>query len=229
MKLVIGNKNYSSWSLRPWLLARQAGIPFEEIRLRLGSEGFAAEVRRYSSAGRVPVLVDGDITVWDSLAICETLAERFPRARLWPEDPQARAHARSICAEMHAGFTALRSQMPMNVTAVLPGLGWNIAVQRDVDRIAQIWTELRQKYAAEGPFLFGHFTVADAFYAPVVSRFATYGVRLPELAKTYADHILNLPAMQEWIESARGEHDFLADDEPYRTALDEDTLVAANQ
>ncbi|ALF89471.1 MULTISPECIES: glutathione S-transferase family protein [Ralstonia solanacearum species complex] len=229
MKLVIGNKNYSSWSLRPWLLARQAGIPFEEIRLRLGSEGFAAEVHRYSPAGRVPVLVDGDITVWDSLAICETLAERFPRARLWPEDPKARAHARSICAEMHAGFANLRSQMPMNVTAMLPGLGWNVAVQRDVDRIAQIWTELRQKYAAEGPFLFGHFTVADAFYAPVVSRFATYGVRLPEPAKTYADHILNLPAMQEWIEGARGERDFLADDEPYRTALDEDTLVAANQ
>ncbi|WP_197329415.1 glutathione S-transferase family protein [Ralstonia syzygii] len=229
MKLVIGNKNYSSWSLRPWLLARQASIPFEEIRLRLGSEGFAAKIRRCSPAGRVPVLVDGDLTVWDSLAICETLAERFPRARLWPEDPKARAHARSICAEMHAGFTALRGQMPMNVTAVLPGLGWNIAVQRDIDRIAQIWTELRQKYAAEGPFLFGHFTVADAFYAPVVSRFATYGVRLPELAKTYADHILNLPAMQEWIEGARGEHDFLADDEPYRTALDEDTLVAANQ
>ncbi len=229
MKLVIGNKNYSSWSLRPWLLARQAGIPFEEIRLRLGSEGFAAEVHRYSPAGRVPVLVDGDITVWDSLAICETLAERFPRARLWPEDPKARAHARSICAEMHAGFANLRNQMPMNVTAMLPGLGWNVAVQRDVDRIAQIWTELRQKYAAEGPFLFGHFTVADAFYAPVVSRFATYGVRLPESAKTYADHILNLPAMQEWIEGARGERDFLADDEPYRTALDEDTLVAANQ
>ncbi|MFV8670872.1 glutathione S-transferase family protein [Ralstonia pseudosolanacearum] len=229
MKLVIGNKNYSSWSLRPWLLARQAGIPFEEIRLRLGSESFAAEVRRYSPAGRVPVLVDGDLTVWDSLAICETLAERFPRARLWPEDPKARAHARSICAEMHTGFTALRGQMPMNVTAVLPGMGWNVAVQRDVDRIAQIWTELRQKYAAEGPFLFGHFTVADAFYAPVVSRFATYGVRLPELAKAYADHILNLSAMQEWIESARGEHDFLADDERYRTALDEDTLVAANQ
>ncbi len=229
MKLVIGNKNYSSWSLRPWLLARQAGIPFEEIRLRLGSEGFAAELHRYSPAGRVPVLVDGDITVWDSLAICETLAERFPRARLWPEDPKARAHARSICAEMHAGFANLRSQMPMNVTAMLPGLGWNVAVQRDVDRIAQIWTELRQKYAAEGPFLFGHFTVADAFYAPVVSRFATYGVRLPESAKTYADHILNLPAMQEWIEGARGERDFLADDEPYRTALDEDTLVAANQ
>ncbi|MGH1507196.1 glutathione S-transferase family protein [Ralstonia solanacearum] len=229
MKLVIGNKNYSSWSLRPWLLARQAGIPFEEIRLRLGSEGFAAEIHRYSPAGRVPVLVDGDITVWDSLAICETLAERFPRARLWPEDPKARAHARSICAEMHAGFANLRSQMPMNVTAMLPGLGWNVAVQRDVDRIAQIWTELRQKYAAEGPFLFGHFTVADAFYAPVVSRFATYGVRLPESAKIYADHILNLPAMQEWIEGARGERDFLADDEPYRTALDEDTLVAANQ
>ncbi|WP_439889609.1 glutathione S-transferase family protein [Ralstonia sp. 25C] len=229
MKLVIGNKNYSSWSLRPWLLAKQAGIPFEEIRVRLLSETFAADVARHSPAGRVPVLVDGDMNVWDSLAICETLAERFPRAQLWPADPKARAHARSICAEMHSGFTNLRNNMPMNVTAVLPGMGWNVAVQRDIDRIATMWTELRQKYAAEGPFLFGHFTVADAFYAPVVSRFATYGVRLPEAAKAYADHILNLPAMQEWVDGARAEHDFLADDEPYRTAPDEDTLVAANQ
>jgi glutathione S-transferase len=186
-------------------------------------------VARHSPAGRVPVLVDGDMNVWDSLAICETLAERFPRAQLWPADPKARAHARSICAEMHSGFTNLRNNMPMNVTAVLPGMGWNVAVQRDIDRIAAMWTELRQKYAAEGPFLFGHFTVADAFYAPVVSRFATYGVRLPEAAKAYADSILNLPAMQEWIDGARAEHDFLADDEPYRTAPDEDTLVAANQ
>lgn len=229
MKLVIGNKNYSSWSLRPWLLAKQAGIPFEEIRVRLLSETFAADVARHSPAGRVPVLVDGDMNVWDSLAICETLAERFPRAQLWPADPKARAHARSICAEMHSGFTNLRNNMPMNVTAVLPGMGWNVAVQRDIDRIAAMWTELRQKYAAEGLFLFGHFTVADAFYAPVVSRFATYGVRLPEAAKAYADSILNLPAMQEWIDGARAEHDFLADDEPYRTAPDEDTLVAANQ
>jgi len=229
MKLVIGNKNYSSWSLRPWLLAKQAGIPFEEIRVRLLSETFAADVARHSPAGRVPVLVDGDMNVWDSLAICETLAERFPRAQLWPQDPKARAHARSICAEMHSGFTNLRNNMPMNVTAVLPGMGWNVAVQRDIDRIAAMWTELRQKYAAEGPFLFGYFTVADAFYAPVVSRFATYGVRLPEAAKTYADYILTLPAMQEWIDGARAEHDFLADDEPYRTAPDEDTLVAANQ
>ena len=233
MKLVIGNKNYSSWSLRPWLLAKQAGIPFEEIRVRLLSETFAADVARHSPAGRVPVLVDGDMNVWDSLAICETLAERFPRAQLWPADPKARAHARSICAEMHGGFGNLRSNMPMNVTAVLPGMGWNVAVQRDIDRIAAMWTELRQKYASAGPFLFGHFTVADAFYAPVVSRFATYGVRLPEAAKAYSDHILNLPAMQEWIDGARAEHDFLADDEPYRTAPDEDTLVvtdhAANQ
>ncbi|MCO5400956.1 glutathione S-transferase family protein [Ralstonia soli] len=228
MKLVIGNKNYSSWSLRPWLLAKQAGIPFEEIRVRLLSETFAADVARHSPAGRVPVLVDGDMNVWDSLAICETLAERFPRAQLWPADPKARAHARSICAEMHSGFTNLRNNMPMNVTAVLPGMGWNVAVQRDIDRIATMWTELRQKYASQGPFLFGHFTVADAFYAPVVSRFATYGVRLPEAAKAYADTILNLPAMQEWIDGARAEHDFLADDEPYRTALDEETLVVAN-
>lgn len=222
MKLVIGNKNYSSWSLRPWLLLTQAGIPFEEINVRLFHEGFAAEIARYSPAGKVPVLVDGDVTVWDSLAICEYVAERFPERQLWPADRAARAYARAICAEMHSGFGDLRSQMPMNVTAVLPGMGWNVAVQRDVDRIARIWTDARERHGAGGPFLFGQFSIADAFYAPVVSRFATYGVHLPDAAKPYADFILSLPSMQQWVEAARAERDFVAADEPYRTAPDWD-------
>lgn len=220
MKLVIGNKNYSSWSLRPWLLLRHAGIAFEEVAVRLFRPEFAAEIAKYSPAGKVPALIDDAVTVWDSLAISEYVAERFPEKQLWPADAAARAVARSICAEMHAGFFNIRNQLPMNVTAVLPGCGWNVAVQREVDRIAAIWTDLRGKHAAAGPFLFGQFSVADAFYAPVVSRFATYGIHLPDAAKSYADFILALPAMQEWIAAAREERDFLADDEPYRTEPD---------
>ncbi|MGO4304584.1 glutathione S-transferase family protein [Cupriavidus sp. RAF12] len=220
MKLVIGNKNYSSWSLRPWLLLRHAGIAFEEIPVRLSTKEFSSDVARFSPAGKVPVLVDDGVTVWDSLSISEYVAERFPEKALWPADPATRALARSVCAEMHSGFGDLRSQMPMNVTAVLPGCGWNVAVQRDVDRIAAIWEDLRARYGAEGPFLFGKFSVADAFFAPVVSRFATYGVHLPEAAKAYADFMLALPAMQEWISAAGEERDFLADDEPYRTEPD---------
>lgn len=228
MKLVIGNKNYSSWSLRPWLLMRHAGIPFEEVQLRLFTEGFAAEIARYSPGGKVPALIDGDVTVWDSLSIAEYLAERFPGKQLWPADPAARAYARSICAEMHAGFANLRNNLPMNVTAVLPGRGWNVAVQRDVARIGAIWSDLRARHGAKGPFLFGAFTVADAFFAPVVSRFATYGIHLPDAAKAYADFILALPAMQEWIAAAREERDFLADDEPYRMAPERDDAIIIN-
>jgi glutathione S-transferase len=228
MKLVIGNKNYSSWSLRPWLLMTQAGIAFDEVNVRLFHGAFAAEIARYSPAGKVPVLIDGDVSVWDSLAIAEYLAERFPDQQLWPADRAARAYARSICAEMHSGFGNLRSQMPMNVTAVLPGMGWNVAVQRDVDRIAQIWIDARERHGAGGPFLFGEFSIADAFYAPVVSRFATYGVHLPDAAKPYADFMLSLPAMQQWIAAAREERDFLATDEPYRAAPDRDDAIVIN-
>ncbi|WP_354687619.1 glutathione S-transferase family protein [Cupriavidus necator] len=231
MKLVIGNKNYSSWSLRPWLLMRQAGIEFEEVQVCLFTGNFAAEIARYSPAGKVPVLVDGDVTVWDSLAISEYLAECFPEKTLWPADRAERAVARAVCAEMHSGFGNLRNQLPMNVTAVLPGRGWNVAVQRDVDRIAAIWGGLRAQHGARGPFLFGEFTVADAFYAPVVSRFATYGIHLPdeaEEAKAYADFMLALPTMQEWIGAAREERDFLADDEPYRLAPDRPDAIIIN-
>lgn len=229
MKLVIGNKNYSSWSLRPWLLLRQAGIPFEEVRVRLFVQDFAQQIAQYSPAGKVPVLVDGDITVWDTLSIAEYVAERFPEKRLWPADRAARAYARSICAEMHAGFATLRDQLPMNATAVLPGMGWNVAVQRDVDRIAQIWTDLRARHGDSGPFLFGEFSIADAYYAPVVSRFATYGIHLPEEPKAYADFILALPTMQQWIADAREERDFLADDEPYRFGPDDDDAAVVRR
>lgn len=228
MKLVIGNKNYSSWSLRPWLLMRHAGIAFEEIPLRLSTKAFSEEIFRYSPAGKVPALIDGDVTVWDSLSIAEYLAERFPEKNLWPADVAARAVARSVCAEMHSGFGNLRSQMTMNVTAILPGLGWNVAVQHDIDRIAAIWTDLRARHGAKGPFLFGEFTVADAFYAPVVSRFATYGVHLPEAAKAYADFMLALPAMQEWVAGAHEERDFVVADEPYRTQPDRPDAIIIN-
>lgn len=225
MKLIFGNKNYSSWSLRPWLLLREAGIAFEEVPVRLLTPEFDEVVRRHSPAGKVPVLVDGDIHVWDSLSICEYVAERFPEKQLWPADIAARAHARSICAEMHSGFQQIRNQLPMNVTAMLPGIGWSVAVQREVDRVAAMWSDLRARHGSKGPFLFGTFTVADAFYAPVVSRFATYGIHLPESAKTYADFVLALPSMQEWAEGARAERDFVVSDEPYRLGPDRDDAI----
>ena len=216
MKLVIGNKNYSSWSLRPWLLLRHAGIAFEEVRLSFNQPDFKQQVLRFSPAGRVPILIDGQVTVWDSLAIAEYVAEKFPASQLWPRDVRQRAHARAICAEMHAGFGDLRANLCMNVSARLPGLGWNVAVQRDIDRICAIWSELRTRHGADGPFLFGAFTVADAVYAPVVSRFHTYAPALPDDVLAYLQTILALPAMVQWQADAMRERDFVAYDEPYR-------------
>lgn len=219
LKLVIGNKNYSSWSLRSWLLLAEAGIPFEEIRLSLFSAGFAREIARYTPAGRVPVLIDSDaspggLAVWDTLAIAEYVAERFPGKRLWPDDPADRARARSICAEMHSGFSTLRRAMPMNVSADLAGHGWSVGVQDEIDRLVAMWRELLVRH--RGPMLFGRFTVADAFYAPVVSRLATYAVALPDDIAAYCDAILALKGMQAWASAARAEREFLAQDEPYR-------------
>ena len=221
--LYIGNKNYSSWSLRPWLLLRHAGIAFEERRLRLFSDDFAQTVARISPAGRVPVLVDDGFAVWDSLAIAEYLAERFADRQLWPADPHERARARFICAEMHAGFAALRSAFPMNVEAHLPRIRPEPSVRTDVERIDGMWTELRARYAERGPFLFGAFTVADAFYAPVVLRFRTYEPPGLSAATTeYMAAMLALPALRDWIEAACAEHEFLPQDEPYRTSGDTD-------
>ena len=214
-KLAIGNKNYSSWSMRPWVLLRQAGIPFEEIPLWFDDAGRIAEARRYSPAGQVPVLIVNGDPIWDSLAICETVAEIFPEKRLWPEDARARRVARSICAEMHAGFRSLRSAMPMNIRASHPGKGMSPAVRKDIDRVCSVWESCRAHFGESGPLLFGDFTIADAFYAPVVTRFMTYDVALPPPAQAYADAVRALPAVQAWMAAARGETAFVAAGEPY--------------
>jgi glutathione S-transferase len=221
LKLVVGNKTYSSWSLRAWLLLVEAGIPFEEIGISLFTPDFARSIGEYSPAGRVPVLLDNAangeaVHVWDTLAIAEYVAERFPEKELWPARPGDRARARSICAEMHSGFGTLRNAWPMNVTATLHGHGWSVAVQDDVDRLCSMWTELLGRHG--GPMLFGRFTIADAFFAPVVSRFATYGADVPARVARYRDDVLALAGMRRWIDEARQETTFLADDEPYRRA-----------
>ena len=223
MKLYIGNKNYSSWSLRPWLLMRHADIAFDEVRLRLnfdaGSE-FKNALARIAPSGLVPVLVDADFAVWDTLAIAEYLAEKFPDKKLWPAPPRGRARARSLCAEMHSGFQALRGNCPMNIEAALPEVGARVlreqpGVGLDLQRLAQMWEQ--QLVESGGPFLFGAFTIADAFFAPVCARIRTYALPMPATASAYVDRIYALPAMQQWVDEALAEHDFLDFDEPYRT------------
>ena len=229
LELWIGNKNYSSWSLRPWLLLRHAGIGFTERNVRLFSAEFTDQLAAITPAGRVPVLVDDGFAVWDSLAIVEYAAERFAQHRLWPADARERAHARAVCAEMHSGFSALRDKFPMNVEAHLPHLHHlfhDPALQQDVGRIVAMWTDLRARHAARGPFLFGEFCAADAFYAPVVLRFRTYEPPLPPPVRDYMDTMLALPALREWIEAACAERDFLPQDEPYRSRGDEHLFAA---
>jgi glutathione S-transferase len=223
LQLVIANKNYSSWSMRPWVLMRQAGIPFEEVMLPFDdfepASAFKQGVRALSPAGKVPILVDGSLAVWDSLAIAETLAERFPDKHLWPADPAARARARSICAEMHAGFTGLRSHCPMNIEASLPEIGalvWRDkpAVRTDVARIQAMWEELLAQHG--GPMLFGDFSIADAYYAPVCMRLRTYALPVSPTVQAYIDRVTALPAVTEWITGALAEQWFVVEDEPYR-------------
>jgi glutathione S-transferase len=216
MKLIIGNKNYSSWSLRAWLLLRNAGIPFDEEKISFNAPDFKERVGRYSPAAKVPVLVDGDLVVWDTLAIAEYVAEKYWEKKLWPEDRAARARARSICAEMHSSFFAMRNRMSMNCELSLTNVLFETDVQRDVDRIVEIWRDCREGFKARGRFLFGEFTIADAYFAPVTRRFVTYGTALPEFARRYVDAIASLPAMQDWLTAARAEHDFVEEDEPYR-------------
>lgn len=217
MKLLVGNKNYSSWSLRPWLLLKQLGIPFDEEALSFNDPGFKARVRAVSPTGQVPVLVDGDFVVWDSLAIVEYLAEKFPDRGVWPAAREARARARAVCAEMHAGFSALRSNLGMNCELHLPLPVLDTATRRDVGRICELWSDCAGfAEGVEGPFLFGNFSAADAYFAPVVRRFVTYDVALPESARRYVATIDALPAMQEWMTAARAEHDFYLPDEPFR-------------
>ena len=206
--LVIGNKNYSSWSLRPWLAMKVAGIPFDEVRIPLYVDGYLAKIRNYSPAGKLPVLVAGSVTVWESLAILEYLAECHPDRKLWPADAAARGHARAVSTEMHAGFSALRGGMTMNVRSSYPGIGMTPEVKIDIARIDTIWSECLQKYG--GPFLFGGFSIADAMYAPVATRFKTYAVTLSGPAARYAGELLALPAMQEWYAAARAETEVIA-------------------
>lgn len=207
LSLVIGNKNYSSWSLRPWLLMKMGGLPCEEIRLQLYAGDSAQRLHEYSPSGKVPVLLHGDAVIWDSLAICEYLAERFPQLHAWPEDAAARAHARSVSAEMHSGFLAMRQGLPMNCRIQLRDFPLSEDVQRDVDRVQAIWQDCRQRYAGQGEWLFGGFSIADAMFAPVALRCATYGVALAGEAAVYRDRVLALPAIQEWVEAGRRECD----------------------
>ncbi|HZE90912.1 MAG TPA: glutathione S-transferase family protein [Rhizobacter sp.] len=224
MQLVIGNKNYSSWSMRPWVLMKQTGIAFDEVKLPFDAftpdSKFKASLAPHSPAGKVPVLVDDGFSVWDSLAIAEYLAEKFPDKALWPADTQARARARSVCAEMHAGFEALRHHFGMNIEAALPEVGQRLlreqpALRADVDRIVQMWGELLASHP--GPMLFGPFSVADAFFAPVVTRLVTYGVPVPAAIAAYIERVQALPSVVEWTRDALAEHEFLDFEEPHRS------------
>ena len=215
LALVIGNKNYSSWSMRPWVLLRQADIAFREIQLWFDEDGRPQGIEQYSPTGQVPVLLVDSQPVWDSLAICEAVAEMFQEKRLWPDTAGARAVARSACAEMHAGFRNLRSAMPMNIRASLPGKGMSPAVERDIARIVAIWSDCRSRFGSGGALLFGHFTVADAYFAPVATRFITYEIALPPAARDYVEAVRKLPAVAEWMAAAKRETAFVAADEPY--------------
>jgi glutathione S-transferase len=214
LKLIIGNKNYSSWSLRPWIAMRAAGIAFEESLVPLSEPDFKERVLAHSPVGKVPVLVDGDAVVWESLAILEHLAERFPEARLWPDDLAARGHARAIAAEMHAGFSALRNECPMNMWRPTRKAALSAAAHDDAARIDAMWSECRTRFGGAGPFLFGRFSAADAMYAPVVSRFATYDIPAGPATRVYMEAVMALPAYVEWKEAGIREPWVLPQDEP---------------
>ncbi len=228
LQLYIGNKNYSSWSMRPWVLLRQAGIPFEEVPVRFdsfdASSQFKRQLQGVSPTGKVPVLVDGDLTVWDTLAIAEYVAEKFPDRQLWPQDMATRAHARSVVAEMHSGFTQLRSHCPMNIEAHLPEVGalaWRDrpGLRADVQRLVEMWSGLLARHG--GPLLFGpQFTVADAFFAPVCMRLKTYALPVPAEITAYVERVCALPGVKAWIDGALAEADFREFEEPYRLRRD---------
>lgn len=203
--LVIGNKTYSSWSFRPWLALTQAGIDFEEVVIPLDLEDTQSRIREYSHSGLVPILIDGDVTIWESVAILEYANERWPDAALWPQDPQVRGVARAVSAEMHAGFQALRSGCPMNMRRVNPRRDRGDAVDADVARITEMWRDCRARYGVGGPFLFGRFSNADAMYAPVVSRFVTYSIEVDPVSRAYMDAIQALGGYRAWKDAAAEE------------------------
>jgi glutathione S-transferase len=203
--LYIGNKNYSSWSLRGWLAMKATGTPFEEVLIPLSQPTTRAEILRHSPSGTVPALRHGTLVVWESLAVGEYLAELFPNANLWPKDTNARAIARAVSAEMHSGFRALRTHFPMNMRSSFPNRAASPDVQSEINRITAIWHDCRERFGKGGDFLFGHFTVADAMYAPVVSRFRTYKIELNPELQAYSDAVWSMPALQEWLTAARNE------------------------
>ena len=211
--LLIGNKNYSSWSLRPWIAMKVAGIAFEERVISLDAADFKDRVHEISPTGKVPALADGEIHVWESLAILEYLAEKFPQAGLWPIEPRARAHARSLAAEMHAGFAALRSHFPMNVRRPVKPRAPTPEAANDIRRIEAMWTDCRTRFGSGGPFLFGAFGAADAMYAPVASRMHTYAVTLGATTRAYTEAVMSLPAWAEWQAAAAKEPWILPHDE----------------
>jgi glutathione S-transferase len=213
LKLIIGNKNYSSWSFRPWIAMKVAGIAFEEEVISLEAADFKARVTKVSGTGKVPALVDGDVRVWESLAILEYLAERFPAARLWPSEPAARAKARAIAAEMHAGFVPLRRALPMNMWRPVRKRELTPEAQSNVRRIEAMWADCRRHHGMGGTFLFGAFGAADAMYAPVVARFHTYAVEIGAEARAYVDAVMALPAWHEWRAAALKEPWVLPEDE----------------
>lgn len=213
MKLVIGNKNYSSWSLRVWLAMAEAGLAFEEVLIPLDQPDTRARIAAYSPSGRVPTLVDGDVAVWETLAILEYLAERFPEKQLWPADAAARALARAVSSEMHAGFTALRSAAPMNLWRPVEPFPLTPEIEADVGRIAALWRDARKRFGAGGPFLFGRFSIADAMYAPVATRLRTYAIPVDEVSMAYVETIHAMPSFRRWRDAALKELWLIADDE----------------
>jgi glutathione S-transferase len=221
LKLVIGNKNYSSWSMRPWLQLKESSIPFEEVRIPLFSGGsWKQEIAGFTPAGKVPALVDGDVAVWDSLAIMEYVREREGKAIGWPTAPNVRAVARSVSAEMHSGFTALRSELPMNIRMRKPRRPEELsdACRADIARVDALWSSARQRYGNDGPWLFGRLSIADLMFAPVATRFVTYGIAVSAEAQRFVDQIHTLPSLREWSEGAANETerlDFIDNLQPY--------------
>lgn len=207
--LIIGNKAYSSWSLRPWLALRHAGVKFDEIRVPLYTPGYKAQLLALNPAGKVPALKHGDTLLWESLAICEYIAEQFPQEKLWPTDSSARAQARSLCTEMHAGFTTIRATMPFNCRAKGRHVASCNELEQEIVRVQGIWRECRVAHVRQGPWLFGHFTIADAMYAPIALRFMTYGVQLDAMSAGYVKAVYTDRWVQEWIKAARREREVI--------------------
>jgi glutathione S-transferase len=222
LTLVIGNKNYSSWSMRPWVALRGCGVAFTEKLLKFHSQDWQDNIGTLSPSGLVPVLWEGEpgsgFATWDTLAIIERAHELSPGAGVWPSESRARARARSICAEMHGGFRALRGAMPMNIRSRYPGKGMSPEVAKDIERISALWAAARAEFGRGGPYLFGAFSAADAYFAPVVTRFVTYDVKLSGEAKSFQQALLEAQAVREWSAAAIKETEFVAEDEPYATA-----------